>query len=315
MGLGSWAGERILVGQLPRGYDPDDDSIVEEAAMKVSTWRAVTAAEIGAYHLRTGLAYEDACEVLPVAGTEEPQPVLAVAVADGHGHARHFRSARGSRMAVEIATKLALHVGSTTSDPEALRTALRTRIGPYLVSRWRRAVEADIDADPVTPDELDAAGLAPDATLEEKIYGYGSTVMIALATPEWLLCAQIGDGDTFAITTGGEAIRLVPPDPLLDGWQTTSLCQPDAKSSLRYGAIRLADSEIAAVLLATDGYGNAQLRPDWDDLFAADFADLIDQHGIEWIAGALPAWVTACASADGSGDDVTVALLFRHSDL
>jgi protein phosphatase 2C-like protein len=271
------------------------------------TWRAVAAAEIGAYHVRTGLAYEDACAILPAVASG---PVVTVAIADGHGHARHFRSARGSRLAVDIATQLALHAVDT-SEPDGLRWALRTRIGPHLVTRWRRAVEADIGEDPPTADELAGAGLTSAATLEDKIYGYGSTAIVALATPEWLLCAQIGDGDAFAVTVSGTVIRLVPADPLLDGWRTTSLCQPDARSALRYGAIRLADEEICALLLATDGYGNAQVRPDWDTLFAADFVGLIEQHGIDWIAEALPGWVRACASADGSGDDVTVALLIR----
>jgi hypothetical protein len=272
------------------------------------TWRAVAAAEIGAHHARTGLAYEDASAILPP--EEGAQPVIAVAVADGHGHARHFRSARGSKLAVDIATNLAMHAVDT-SEPDGLRWALRPRIGPHLVTRWRRAVEADIDEDPPTVEELASAGLTPDATLEDKIFGYGSTIIVALATPEWLLCAQIGDGDVFAIAADGSAIRLVPTDPLLDGWRTTSLCQPDARSALRYGAIRLADEDIRAVLLATDGYGNAQLQSGWDTLFAADFVGLIEQHGVDWIADALPGWVRACASADGSGDDVTVALLFR----
>jgi hypothetical protein len=278
----------------------------------MSDWLAVTAAQIGAHHAHTGLDYEDACAVLPETALSHPEPTVAIAVADGHGHARHFRSARGARMAVDIATELAIEAASVTSDPGGLRTALRTRIGPHLVTSWRRAVEADLDEHPVSPTELADAGLTADATFEDRIYGYGSTVMIALLTPEWLLCAQIGDGDAFAITTDGEAIRLVPGDPLLDGWRTTSLCQPDAASALRYGALRLSDTEILVVVLATDGYGNAQLRSDWDDVFAVDLAAMVAQHGVDWIAQSLPSWVTACASADGSGDDVTVALAFHN---
>jgi hypothetical protein len=280
-------------------------------ASSVGTWRAITAGEIGAFHARTGLAYEDACDIQPTA--DSPEPFIAAAIADGHGHARHFRSARGARLAVEIATKLAVHAATSTISPDALSTTLRTSIGPHLVTRWRRAVEADIGADPPSEAELAGAGLTTAASLEDKVYGYGSTVIVALATPEWLLCAQIGDGDAFAVTAAGRAIRLVPDDPLLDGWRTTSLCQPDARSALRYGAFRLADEDIRAVLLATDGYGNAQLRPDWDEMFAADLVGLIEEHGIAWIAETLPSWVRACASADGSGDDVTVALLFRES--
>lgn len=277
-----------------------------------TAWRVVTAAEIGAYHVRTGLGYEDACDISPAGARDGTAvPMVAVAVADGHGHARHFRSARGARLAVEIATKLAVHAASTATDADGLRTALRERIGPLLVARWRRAVEADIEEDPVTAAELATAGLAADPTLEEKIFAYGSTVMVALATSDWLLAAQIGDGDAFAVTTAGLAMRLVPDDPLLDGWRTTSLCQPDALQSMRFGAIRLADANIGAVLLATDGYGNAQSRKDWATAFAADLIALRDENGVDWIADKLPTWVSACASPEGSGDDVTVALLFR----
>jgi serine/threonine protein phosphatase PrpC len=279
-------------------------------ATRPSLWRAITAASIGAYHVRTGLAYEDAYDVQPPSGTGEPS--LAVAIADGHGHARHFRSARGARLAVEIATKLAVHAMTSASGGDALGAALRTSVGPHLVTRWRRAVEADIGEDPPSPSEIAAAGLTSSATLEDLVYGYGSTAIVALATPERLLCAQIGDGDAIAVTVDGRAIRLVPADPLLDGWRTTSLCQPDARSALRYGTLRLDEQEICAVLLATDGYGNAQLRSDWDELFAADLVNLIASHGVDWVSEALPSWVRACASADGSGDDVTAVLLFRE---
>jgi hypothetical protein len=63
-------------------------------------------------------------------------------------------------------------------------------------------------------------------------------------------------------------------------------------------------------MLATDGFGNAQRRQDWDDAFGADLASLIQRHGDGWVAKALPEWVRDCASRDGSGDDVTAVLLF-----
>jgi hypothetical protein len=270
-------------------------------------WRAVTASETGAHHIRNGMPYEDAYAVLPETGNP---PILTVAVADGHGHARHFRSSKGAQLAVEISTRLAHEIASET-DPEHLDGVLRTRIGPGLVRAWREAVERDIHEHPITAVEQAKGGLTPNADMDDKVFAYGSTVIVAIATDMWLMCAQIGDGDILAVTSTGRAIRLVPDDPRLDGWRTTSLCQPDAVDALRYGAIRLDGSDISAVMLATDGYANAQARTDWDTVFAADLDALTDAHGIDWIANALPRWVAACASADGSGDDVTVALLFR----
>lgn len=273
-------------------------------------WRAVVASAIGAHHVNAGLAYEDACAVRPTSGHRRPTPVLAVAVADGHGHARHFRSARGAEIAVRIATQVATDAAAEDATPDALRQSLRTHIGPDLVSGWRRAVAADLAGDPPSAIELSAAGLTAAATDEQKIYGYGATVILALATEDWLLCAQIGDGDAFAVTASGRALRLVPDDPRLDGWRTTSLCQPDALDSMRFGAIKVRGSDIVAVVLATDGFGNAQVRDDWDTTFATDLVGLIADRGFDWIAESLPKWVAACASSDGSGDDVTVALMF-----
>lgn len=278
------------------------------AADQTRGWRAIVANGVGAHHVRSGLAYEDACAVRPAAGHSEFTPALAVAVADGHGHARHFRSARGAEFAVGIAADLA-EVAATTAASDIV-DVFRTRVGPELVSLWRRAVEADIVADPPSTVELAAAGLSSAATMEDRIYAYGATIIVALATTDWLLCAQIGDGDAFAVTAGGAAIPLVPADPRLDGARTTSLCQPDAFDSMRFGAIPLADTQIVAAVLATDGFGNAQVRDDWEATFATDLRDLVTTRGLDWIADALPAWVTACASSDGSGDDVTVALMF-----
>jgi hypothetical protein len=102
----------------------------------------------------------------------------------------------------------------------------------------------------------------------------------------------------------------VPSDPRLDGLRTTSLCQPDAVDSIRYGVVRAAAQPIGAVMLATDGFGNAQHGQNWPDAFGADLATLIQRHGDGWVAKALPEWVRDCASSDGSGDDVTAVLLF-----
>jgi serine/threonine protein phosphatase PrpC len=279
----------------------------DETAAHQPGWRAIVAAQIGAHHESSGLAYEDACAVLPESAVA---PRITIALADGHGHARHFRSSRGAQIAVDVATQVASDEAAGAIDGEALRQALRTRIGPEVVARWRSEVEADIAADPVSAIELAAAGLGMSATLDDKVFGYGATLILAIATPEWLMCAQIGDGDAFAITTSGRVIRLVPHDPRLDGWRTTSLCLPDALESMRFGALRVADSDVCAVLLATDGYANAHAREDWDVAFGTDIVALLGAHGIEWIAEALPRWVETCASSAGSGDDTTVALLF-----
>jgi hypothetical protein len=66
-------------------------------------------------------------------------------------------------------------------------------------------------------------------------------------------------------------------------------------------------------MLATDGYGNAQAADPWTDAVSADLAELINDRPREWLAGQLPLWASRCASADGSADDTTIALLIAPS--
>jgi hypothetical protein len=281
--------------------------------MAAPAWRVLTASRVGAQHIAAGAAGEDAVSVWPPDGQGHDEPAVAVAVADGHGHVRHFRSGRGARLAVEVAAavgaELAAAITALPGEAE-VEAALRAAAGQDLVRRWRDAVERDLAASPVTDVERDLAGLAPDPSIDNLVYAYGTTLVLAVAVADWLLFAQIGDGDAIVITDAGAVLRPLPPDPRLDGVVTTSLCQPNAAAAMRYGVVNRAGQSVGAVLLATDGFGNAQAREDWETAFAADLAALAARHSRLWFETQLPRWVAQCASNDGSGDDVTVALMF-----
>jgi hypothetical protein len=66
---------------------------------------------------------------------------------------------------------------------------------------------------------------------------------------------------------------------------------------------------LMAVLLATDGYGNAQVVEDWPSAFSQDLAWMLRERDLQWLASQLPGWAAKCASPDGSADDTTVALI------
>lgn len=275
-------------------------------------WRVAAADATGAHHVARHMRYEDAWAVAPATVLDRDEPSVVVAVADGHGHARHFRSAEGAEIAVAVAARLgsgsAVEIAAA-GDAEAVEEVLG-RLAPAVVSVWREHVRRDIEERPVTDDERMAAGLEPDASFIDLVYGYGATLLVAIATGAWLACLQLGDGDLFVVAPDGTVRRPVPSDPRLDGLRTTSLCQPDAVDSIRYGVVRAAEQPIGAVMLATDGFGNAQRGQNWADAFGSDLATLIQRHGDGWVARALPQWVRDCASSDGSGDDVTAVVLF-----
>ena len=77
-------------------------------------------------------------------------------------------------------------------------------------------------------------------------------------------------------------------DPRLDGSRTTSLCQPDAYAAMRFGVLPIAETASGAVMLATDGYGNAQARSDWQVAFGTDLAALAAVHGPSGSANSCP---------------------------
>jgi hypothetical protein len=265
-------------------------------------WLALTASQLGAAHQTTGLPNQDA-----VAARQVRPDVLVVAVADGHGHRRHFRSARGSQLAVTVACEAAQELaarldGFQTAAPiesEALGTLV-----PAITGEWRDAVREDVAADPFTPREEASRGSGDDPLI-----AYGSTLLLAIAGRRWLVLVQIGDGDIIGIQPDGRPLLPVPRDPSLDGQQTTSLCGPGAEDEFRAAVVDTSTTPLLGVMLATDGYGNAQVADPWADAVSADLAELINDRPPEWLAGQLPLWASRCASADGSADDTTIALL------
>jgi hypothetical protein len=225
------------------------------------------------------------------------------AVADGHGHSRHFRSARGARLAVSIACQAAADLAARPDGLPAAPEDLRRLLIPDIVTRWRDAVHRDVAAEPFTGAE-DAVRRGDDATIP-----YGTTLLAAIGMEERLLLAQIGDGDIVCIRADGTALLAVPGDPLLDGRHTTSLCSPGAGDSFRVAAVDLTGMAVLGALLATDGYGNAQVAQVWESVVSAELAGPITTRPLSWMASQLQAQAGQCASVDGSADDTTLALL------
>jgi hypothetical protein len=268
---------------------------------RAEAWQAVTATERGAAHRAAGLPNQDAVTVVAL-----EHGGVAAAVADGHGHRRHFRSARGAQLAVSVAGQAA---GAFAARPGGLprhgeaEGELRRVLVPDIVGRWRHAVRRDVAATPFTGAE-DAVRGSEDETVP-----YGTTLLVAIGMGERLLLAQIGDGEIVCVRPDGTALLAVPADPLLDGRRTTSLCSYAAGALFRVAAVDLAGTPVLAALLVTDGYGNAQVAQAWPSVVSAELAGLITTRSPSWLAAQLPEWAARTASVDGSADDTTLALL------
>jgi hypothetical protein len=280
-----------------------------DAASNGSGWSVTAATAVGASHQARNVAAQDAASVTPASGECGAAGPMVTAVADGHGHWKHFRSGRGAELAVTVgcaaALELASDLGGCGDSEEAISLAA-SALAPRVVTAWREAVTADLEAAPVRSeertngDESIAAG--------DPFVAYGTTLLLCAVVGRWIVLAQIGDGDLVVVTGDGKALTPIPIDPSLDGHITTSLCQSTALSAFRYAAIDQESTPVSLVMLATDGYGNSQVADPWQPAVGEDLYDLVAERGWDWVCDALPTWVSRCASYEGSGDDTTVVL-------
>jgi hypothetical protein len=261
---------------------------------EVATWQVITGSARRAAHRAGGLPNQDA-----VASHDVPGGVV-VGIADGHGHIRHFRSADGAALAVDVAGRVASRTAAglaadDTGHEEAERAG--HELARAVVADWRSAVAGQLEVRPYTTEER----FLLDRSADMPVIPYGSTLLVAVIAARWLVCAQIGDGDMVAVRPDGSSFSPVAHDDRLDGRRTTSLCQPDALAAFRTGAHDLRRVPLAALLLATDGYGNAQADEPWQASVGRDLAGLAACRDRHWFGQEVPGWAQRCASAEGSG--------------
>lgn len=218
-----------------------------------------------------------------------------MAVADGHGAARHHRSDRGARFAVDAA--LAVLGEAVRSGLAAMAEAV-PHLARDLVALWRRRVEEDIRASPIR----ERPGFDSHAV-------YGSTCLAAAIGPDASLFLQIGDGDVLASAPSGEVERAIPRDPALAGPGTYSLCQPDAPAHLHVRLFR-APHPLSAPdfsMLVTDGLANSY-REDREFMAAIrHMRGSLRTADLQAFSRELEPWLSRCQEL-GSHDDVTLTL-------
>ncbi|MDQ2686808.1 MAG: protein phosphatase 2C domain-containing protein [Armatimonadota bacterium] len=284
----------------------------EEYTQGIS-WRVVGRSVMGASHTRSGKPNQDALGWQPDAGVGT---TAILAVADGHGSAKCFRSERGSRLAVETALdELASLLAGQGNDTTAAKRIAQERLPQTIVRRWRQRVDDDLAREPLTDGELQtlarAEGEAAQRLVaEQPALAYGSTLLAAVATTAFLLYVQIGDGDILCVSDAGDVSRPVAGDARLIANETTSLCTVEAWKDFRVTFQPLAGTPPALIVLSSDGYANSFQNEAAFLQVGQDLHALIATEGLDVVADNLEAWL-AQASQEGSGDDVTVAVLAR----
>jgi hypothetical protein len=230
---------------------------------------------------------------------------VLLAVADGHGSAKCFRSHYGSRFAIDAARSL-LGAGERP-DPE--------RLPADLVLRWRQSVGRHLDEDPISARSLLQLErkLGKDARRSvesDPVLAYGSTLVAALVSESSLFYTQLGDGDILTVSTEGDVSRPLPREDRI-GDETASLATLDAAREVQIQISRTPEPMPALILLATDGYAKSFREDDGFLAVGPDLLRIIHTEGIAPITENLELWLKE-ASELGSGDDITVGVLWRN---
>ena len=276
-------------------------------------WRVIGQSVRGAAHARAGVPNQDAIHWLPGGGAGLP---LILAVADGHGSRKSFRSEKGARLAVETATQSISDFLRGQTQIESLSVTKRAAeewLPTALVRRWLEAVSSHLAAHPLSIDEL---GLLDDAAarstkreaLQNLPVAYGTTILAAAVTTDFILYLQLGDGEILTVSQDGEVARPLPKDERLFANETTSLCSPDAWRDFRVCFQVQSNTPPALILLSTDGYSNSFHDETGFLKVGSDLLEMIRTDGLEIVNDHLASWLTESTTA-GSGDDVTLGLI------
>jgi hypothetical protein len=230
-----------------------------------------------------------------------------IAVADGHGSEKHFRSDSGAAIAVEIAFNTILEFNKILNTEKentiSVNEARIKQVERTVISRWRGKVIEHYRAHPLSDRERElCAKLSLDNNDENtQVRFYGTTLLAALLKKNLWFVIQIGDGRCVIIDAQGKARFPDLDDEALGFGKTTSLCDSNAAENFReiYG-----HTPVKGITLATDGVTDSFIPEaylEFHEQFYADFCADADRAraGVEKGIGV---WAAA-----GSRDDAAMA--------
>jgi len=283
-------------------------------------WKALSASVRGASHELGGFGNQDAVRLKNPSDSDD---VLLLAVADGHGSARSFRSERGSAMAAECALReLRRFVRRLRPDAplSQVRRRARTLWPKALLAAWKAAVRADLVVHPFTlmdfaafPDSPPVA--KPGEELPITAYlAYGATLITVAITHRYILYSQLGDGDILTVQADGNVSRPWPRRHEFMANQTVSLCSHHAFDEFQIRVDPLRGPMPALIMLSTDGYANCFGDDEGFYKVGSDFLHYLRAEGTDFVGQKLEEWLRQ-SSHDGSGDDITVGLAVRTNTL
>jgi serine/threonine protein phosphatase PrpC len=293
--------------------------MTEKASL--TEWRIIGETVPGASHIRAGIPNQDS--ILQIRESDRTLP-LVVAIADGHGSPKCFRSDKGSRFVVKKCVQIVsefLDELRGKFDTAEIESKGKDYLPKEIVKEWRKAVETHLKNNPFTEDEFkrleEKSGANSIKLIEENpLLAYGTTSLTVAIEEDFVLYLQLGDGDILNISASGEVTKSLPEDARLLANETTSMCLPKAEKDFRFFVQKIsAEQSPAMILLSTDGYLNSFSSEAGFFQAGTDILAMLGaENGFETVSENLKAWLEE-ATQMGSGDDSTVAIVFRPDAL
>lgn len=250
---------------------------------------------------------------------ENSLPII-LAISDGHGSAKSFRSDRGSRFAVETAMELLKGLVDQESDREnisAVKDYINDKLPQRIVSTWKKKVDEDLKNQDFTSEELENLEKEEGTRVrqsfenhkeERKYVVYGATLLAVLVTEDYNLYLQLGDGDILTVERN-TTIRAIDKGENLIANETYSLCMKDSGKYIeKRFRTYTKESKRPMIIVCTDGYANSFNSEDKFIKIGKDYLDMIRQEGFDEVAEQLKGFLEQTSQA-GSGDDITFGLI------
>ena len=263
-------------------------------------WISTGACITGASHIRNDQPCQDAIAIKKTGGFH------IIALSDGHGSSACPYSDEGSKAAVESAIAVFGSIFKGGGDPfHTISSNMDIWLPKQIEKHWKSAVTLIHENCEDREEELFSYEL------------YGATLLVLVAAKDFVFALQLGDGDILAIApkeqtedeeAGMKVDWFLPPDDSL-GPETNSLCQDDCWKYMKTRIIPLLPGETAPMFfMSTDGYANSFYNDDGFKKAGADFYNIWQEDGLDYIESNLEGWLME-SSAQGSGDDIAAAII------
>src|SRR6266699_4357201 len=193
-------------------------------------WGVLGATVCGASHIQANKPNQDA--ILWKQGDQAGLPLM-LAISDGHGSEKYFRSHIGADFAVKIAVdemdSMVRQVPFPVTNFTLVKQLFTEELPKGIVARWQKEMKQHWEDHPLTKEEWEVLRKKENASalatiLSNPTIPYGATLLAVLVTPSFILYLQLGDGDIIMVSESGRAIKIMQADKRLVANETTSLC-------------------------------------------------------------------------------------------